>query len=67
MVDLDVFDMSQEKRECVDLNIQDLINEDKAAVEEDVKLPNVGKMRVQNIQKSLLMCWQTFLELQKQI
>ena len=65
VVDLDVFDMSQEKRECVDLNIQDLINEDKAAVEEDVKLPNVGKMRVQNIQKSLLMCWQTFLELQK--
>ena len=65
VVDLDVFDMSQEKGECVDLNIQDLINEDKAAVEEDVKLPNVGKMRVQNIQKSLLMCWQTFLELQK--
>ena len=44
VVDLDVFDMSQEKRECVDLNIQDLVNEDNATVEEDVSLPYEGKM-----------------------
>ena len=41
--------MIQDKRECVVLNVKDLVNEDNAAAEEDIILPSVGKIRVQNI------------------
>ena len=61
VVDLHVLDMGQGQGERVVLDVENLVDEDNAAAEDHICLPDVGQVGIKNVQKSLVIGGLAFL------